>query len=211
MNTELQILSGTMLPTPAEQPTFSQVGDKNVQVGRADNVNQVINIIVPGSIRSAISPTIASGIRLNTDYYNLFVIGNEAFDSDHFILPKDRALTESIAPEIKSQFARLSEDAIAQIKTFPALFASENHLYGQTDDAHTAYVGVVTEIRIQENGIKIYFRLLSPLPQQRLNALASNLALGRASFFNELNRTHWTIKRINLMEELATAGLSVFR
>ena len=30
---------------------------------------------------------------LNTDYYNLFVIGNETFLDGHFIVPKDRALT----------------------------------------------------------------------------------------------------------------------
>ena len=63
---------------------------------------------------------------LNTDYYNLFVIGTETFSDGHFIVPKDRALTESMTDENKAQFSSLTDEAIERIKTFPSLFASEN-------------------------------------------------------------------------------------
>lgn len=148
------------------------------------------------------------GEHLNTDYYNLFVIGTETFDSGHFLVPKDRVLTESIAPEIAEQFAGLSDEAIAQIKTFPSLFTSENHFNGWTDDEHNARLGVVTNVKVQENGVKIYFSTISFVPQQRLNELAFNLAFGRVSGY-ALNRTYWTIKKINLLEELSDAGFQV--
>ena len=78
------------------------------------------------------------GVSLNTNYYNLFVIGEETFCDGHFIVPKDRALTESMSPETKALFSSLSDDAITQIKTFPSLFLSENHDYGRTDEDHQA-------------------------------------------------------------------------
>ena len=148
-------------------------------------------------------------MNLKLDYYNLFVIGDETFCDGHFIVPKDRALTESTSQDVKAQFAALSEDAILQIKTFPSLFTSENHRYGKTDDTHQAYFGLVTDVRIQDNGIKIYFRPLSAIPQQRLNEIAFKLAIQSASSTNELNRTHWAIKKVNLIEELKAAGISV--
>ncbi|WP_455598330.1 hypothetical protein [Cloacibacillus sp.] len=152
---------------------------------------------------------VATSFTLNTNYYNLFVIGDESFSDGHFIVPKDRALTESITPENKEQFSALSDEAISLIKTFPSLFASENHHCGKTDDDHNAILGLVSEVRIQDNGIKIHFQPLWPIPQQRINEIASQLAIQGASSFNELNRTHWAIKRLNLIEELKAAGISV--
>lgn len=146
---------------------------------------------------------------LNTDYYNLFVIGTETFSDGHFIVPKDRALTESMTPENKAQFSALTDEAIARIRTFPSIFASENHYYGKTDDDHQAIFGIVKEVRIQDNGIKIHFQSLWPIPQQRLNEIIFQLAIGGTTSFNELDRTHWAIKRVNLIEELRAAGISV--
>jgi len=210
MGNDLQTSPAANLPANATPTVFTQTGDKNTQVAYANNVNNVINIIVSGALRST-GGTVNASLPLSTEYYNLFVIGNETFNDGCFLIEKDRALTvaEGIAPEISKRYAGLSEDAILQIKTFPALFASENHQYGRTDSNHQAFFGLVTDIRIQENGIKIYFQKLSPVPQQRLNEIAFNLAIKGSSSFNELNRTHWAIKRINLIEELRAAGISV--
>lgn len=146
---------------------------------------------------------------LNTDYYNLFVIGTETFSDGYFIVRKDRALTESMTPENKAQFSALTDEAIARIRTFPSIFASENHYYGKTDDDHQAIFGIVKEVRIQDNGIKIHFQSLWPIQQQRLNEIIFQLAIGGTTSFNELDRTHWAIKRVNLIEELKAAGISV--
>lgn len=151
----------------------------------------------------------STGVSLNTNYYNLFVIGEETFCDGHFIVPKDRALTEYMAPETKVLFSSLSDDAITQIKTFPSLFLSENHDYGRTDEDHQACYGLVTDVRVQDNGIKIHFQPLSSIPQQRLNEIIFQLAIDGTTGFKELNHTHWAIKRLNLIEELRAAGISV--
>lgn len=174
------------------------VGNKNTQVAHANNVNIII--------QSAPANTKPD---LNTEYYNLFVKGDESFSDGHFIITKDRALTEYMPPEAKAQFSSLSIDAISQIRSLPSLFASENHGNGRTDDDHQAYFGIVTDIKPQDNGIKIYFRSFSAIPQQRLNEMAFELSIQGSKSFNELNRTHWAIKRINLIEELKKAGVGV--
>jgi len=208
MNKDLQLTSSSNLATSVAPATFTQTGDKSTQIAHANSVHQVINIFVPGRAHQP-GNAINTCVSLNLDCYNLFVIGEEDFQGESFIIPKDRALTESMSPDAKKQFSALSTDAITQIRTFPSLFTSENHLYGKTDDDHMAFFGLVIDVKIQDNGIKVYFHKLSAIPQQRLNELAFELALGKASSFNELNRTHWAIKRVNLIEELRKVGIGV--
>ena len=74
-----------------------------------------------------------------------------------------------------------------------------------------AVYGYVTDIKVQDNGIKIYFTKLNAFPQQILIDIAAELCIGGARAFNELSRTHWAIKRVNLVEELAKAGCRVFK
>jgi len=206
MNNKLEKIPVDNLPE--NSTILVQTGEKSVQVAQAQNVNHVVNLIMPAMSSGSIgigNPNVA----LNMDYYNLFVIGDETFCDGHFIVPKDRALTECMSQEAKDQFSALGKNAISQIKTFPSIFACENHGYGKTDDAHQAFFGFITDVKIQDNGIKIYFRPLSTVPQQRLNEIAFKIALQGASAINELNRTHWAIKKVNLIEELKAAGISV--
>lgn len=49
------------------------------------------------------------------------------------------------------------------------------------------------------------------MPQQVLIDLAAGLCIGGAKAYNELNRTHWAIKKVNLVEKLEKAGYRVFK
>jgi len=207
MNKELPVIPNNELPANTTQTTFSQVGNDNIQVAHANNVNTVI-IMTPATNNSNGTAT-STGFALSNEYYSLFVIGDETFDGTFFMVEKDRALTiaEGIATEISEKYAKLDDAAIMEIKTFPALFMSENHQYGRTDPDHRAYFGFITDIKVQDNGIKIYFNKYLPIPQQLLNENMSRLAIKGKSGFNELNRTHWAIKRIDLLHELKAAAL----
>lgn len=205
MSNEVQVANSN-LPAPATPQTlFTHSGDNGVQI--ANQQGGTINFFLSSNNGAVYNAANA----INTEYYNLFVVGDEAFNENFFLIGKDRALTtaEGIASDISAKFAALTPEAMAIIKTFPSIFASENHKYGCTDDSHLALFGVVTDIKVQENGIKIYFQRFCSIPQQKLNEIAFNLAIQGSSSFNELNRTHWTIKRINLIEELRAAGISV--
>ena len=66
---------------------------------------------------------------------------------------------------------------------FLLAIATENHSYGKTNEAHYAHYGIITDIKVQDNGIKIYYQFLNSIPQQKLNELFFELGLrGNSSF-----------------------------
>ena len=215
MGKDLQVAASGNLPqinhpTPVE---LTQTGDNNTQIAYVQNFDgtSVTNVIVTGQQPGGSSaPT--RGV-LNRDYYNLFIMGGEtftAFSGGHFIVQKDRALTENVSPDIEKAVNSLHTGAIEFIKTLPTIFASENTRYGRSDDVQQAYFGMVTDVRVQDNGIKIYYQTLNAISQKKLNEIMRELAIDGRPTFNELDRTHWTIKRVNLVEELRDAGITVY-
>lgn len=210
MSNELKNTNPAGLPTAGG--TINQHGQKIYNVGHAENVStgNITNVILPNQQSGSTTATFQNS--LSNEYYNLFVIGGEIFtpfSQGHFIVPKERALTENVSSDIVNLVNSLSDKAIETIKTFPALFADENRMYARADNSQYAAYGFVTNVVKQDNGIKVYYQALNAIPQQELNEIAFNLAIQGTSAFNELNRTHWTIKKINLVEELRDAGISV--
>jgi len=209
MPNELQVAEKAELLSNLPPNTMAQIGNNNTQVAHANTVKSVTNLILP-LVQTKNGATVNT-VSLCRDCYNLFVIEGEAFSDiiGHFTVPKDRALTESIADELKAQFSTLQEDAIARIKSYPSIFASTNRGHGKTDNDHIAHYGIVLDVEPQGNGIKINYYRLSPVPQQRLNEIVVKLGIQYASSFNEFDRTHWTIKEVDLIDELRLAGVSV--
>lgn len=210
MDKELQVVPQQLpqqtQPTPV---SLTQTGNDNTQIAYVARYEQNVAIF-PGAQQTAM-PVIGQGVTFNYDCFNFFVLGGEQYEGAYFIVPKDRALTESTSQEMKDLCASLSPEAIAIIKTFPALFCSENRHYSRTDPDHMAFYGYVTDIKVQDNGIKVYFTKLNQLPQQVLIDLSYELSIAGAKSFTELSRTHWAIKRINLVEVLENAGHRVFK
>lgn len=207
MKNELQKQPSGSLPV--KPTTVKQYGEKNVHVGHAENFNQTLNINYfvqqPGKLPTPVTKT------LNRNYYNLFVIGGEEFINDHFLVPKDRALTKgTLADDLYDNLSTLTPEAIEEIKSYPALFASENTgYYGETDKDQQTIYGIITDIKIQDNGVKIRFNPFTYINQQTINNIAFDLGIRNNTAITELNRTHWTIKRIDLIEALTDAGISV--
>jgi len=204
MSEKLQPISSAFLPSNGASANITLPGDGNTLIAQANMVNMK-SVYIP--VVQANGVTLPTRRTVNEDYYNLFVIGDETFTGGYFIVPKKCALTESIAPELKSLYAKLDMDAIATIKTFPAIFAGKNHQYCCAGSNQEAYLGFVNDISIQDNGIKVSFHLLYAIPQRRLNELACEISIDCASAFNEFDNTHWTIKRINIIEKLRKAGI----
>ena len=213
MSDKLQPATPAVVPNSDTPTTINLPGDGNTLIAHANVVNSssITNVIVAGQHTGGIHAS-ASGA-LNREYYNLFVMGGEtfsAFSSGHFLVPKDRALTECVSPDIKTTVSSFDVDTIEFLKTLPAIFMSENESYARFDDTQQAYFGIVNDVRVQMNGIKICYQALNAIPQRRLVDLMRELdILGRPSF-SELSRTHWAIKHVNLVEELRDAGITVF-
>ena len=125
-----------------------------------------------------------------------------------FLFNPSRALTEGMNKSLKNQFSTLEPAAIRTLYTFPTLFATENHAYGHTDEDHEIGFGFIKQIKVLPSGIKIYPNILFTFPQQQCNANVTDLGFYGDERGNELNRTHWTIKQLDLIEELREMGLS---
>ncbi len=209
MKNELQQVPLSGVPT--NSAVVNQNGGTNVHINNVDNLNQTVNYNVtyiqstPDGKRKSVTQ------KINTDYYNLFVMGGETFEHNHFLVPKNRALTRgSISEDLYERLASLTPDAIEEIRTFPSLFASENtgH-WGNTDKEQLTIYGLVTDIRVQDNGIMIYYQYLNFIPQQKINEFSFELGMGSQRAITELDTTRWTIKKINLIEALTDVGISV--
>lgn len=201
--------SGGLIDGAQAPISVAQTGEKNILVGNANNVNNTINVFLPFYAQQS-QPLMAGGVSLCKDYYNLFVIGGETVETDHFRIDLDRALTESMEPQLKEKYSHLSAEAIEEIKKFPAIVATENHQYGRTDPDHNVVFALVKDIKVQENGVRIEIIPLQTIQQQVFNEHADDFALGRASRFNELNRMHWSIKRIDIIQALKDNGIGTY-
>ena len=110
---------------------------------------------------------------------------------------------------LREEFSTLSDEAVEKIKTFPTLFANENTAYGHTDEDQTLAFGYIRQIKVRKAGIKIYPHFLYLIPQQRLNEALMDLDLWGDNAFNEFNRTHWSIKKVDLISELQELGFQI--
>lgn len=202
------VLQQTNTPTEINLP-----GDNNTLIAHADTVNNEYRpMIVINSPSSGHKQSAMVQVSLNLDYYNLIVVaGDELDETGHVMVDKDRAITESTSEELKKLYAALTPEAIEEIKRFPVIVATENHSYGKTDENHYAHYGIITDVKVQDNGIKVYYMKLNLIPQQKINELLFELGIQGNSNFNELNRMHWAIKRINMVEVLGENGIPLFR
>lgn len=211
MDNKLVTSEPQLLQLGTAQTTVNLPGDNNTLIAHADQVNNEYRPLYVFNNQPNGSITAGTVQEFNPDLYNLIVVGDGDLDgTGHFLVDKRRVITESTAQDLKDAYASLTPEAIKEIKTFPAIIATENHSYGKTDDQHQAIYGIITDVKIQDNGIKVYYQVLNMIPQQKLNDLAMKLGLGSATSFSELNRMHWAIKRINMVEVLREAGIRVF-
>ena len=206
MDNKIQTISVNPL-SPQGQDQYQQTGNDNVMIPNYGTVN--INV-QSQSMVPPINGTFYVPLKVNREYYNLFVLGTEEFDKPYFKMRRDRSLCECMSDETKKKFEVLSQEVIEEIKTLPSLFLAENRPYGKADDDQRVIYGFVSDVKVYDNDVKIYYcGYKSDIVQQRLNELLDELGLYGNSSFNELNRTHWAIKRVDLIQELYEANLPV--
>ncbi len=154
------------------------------------------------------APPLLGGMPFDREFYNLFVIGDEKFESDSFTVAKDQALRACIEQDVKERFFNLRDDSVVdRVLTLPSLFMSENTDYMRSKPGQKALFGRVTELEIGVNTIKISYAVLAQLYQQSVTDISHSLGMLGNPGSSELNNTHWTIKRIDLVKVLTDTGL----
>ena len=197
-------------PSTARRPSqiINQNGEKNTYVQHVDRMENKTYILQNGDEYVPSS----RGKTLCHDYYNLVVFGGctkLTFGQGHALMPKDRCLTEGFfRNKINERLCHLSPEDIEELKRYPALVLNENTGYrGKTDPNQIALYAIIEDIKIQDNGVMIYYQMMSPIKQIEINEIGEALGLQSGSAKTELNRTHWVLKKINLSETLFDARL----
>ena len=209
-----KLIKSCDLPLTVNKYDINQNAHKIYNVDHAENISQnqfVTHNHYFCNESIGIYPP-SSDCGTNPDYYNLIVIPqHERLQLGLGIISinKNRTFTESIDPILKNEFFCLSKESLEKIKTFPAIFATENKYQGYTDEAHMAYYGLITNIHLKSETIEISYIIYNVIPQQKLNEMVDELDIKKANEHNEFNRTHWTIKRKNIISALRKAGFKI--
>lgn len=209
MSEELQVIPPAVLSADQGTPVraLQQQGEKNIYAEHVDNMNVTVQIAPQVLPQNKQSRTIT----FDQTHYNLFV----TFDLDFvrgiesFTMDADRSLTEYMSDELKKEFSTLSDEAVDRIKRFPCIFANENTAYGHTDEDQMLGFGYIRQIKVRRDKIRIYPAIMYLLPQQSLNEALFELDIIGTDSFNEFNRTHWCIKKVDLIEELRELGFQI--
>lgn len=208
---ELQPVS-PMLPSQEHPQQVSvqmeQSGGEGKQFGYVQKYESTKNttvLMIPGNEADDDDDTPDEEIEVDFSCYNLFVITDEQFRGKYFVVPKNKAISESTPADLM-ELADLTPDKIAIVKKYPAIFANQNHSFAKTDDSHRAFFGIIRDIQIKEEGIWVYFHKMRKVRQQVFNEHAADFGIEGTEFKNELDCTHWSIKRVNVLETLEKAG-----
>ena len=123
---------------------------------------------------------------------NLLISGDpEKWKLNTDTFEHDRCLTEYIMPELRTRFGLLGDDEIAQLIQLPAIFAYEqsNH--------KDALIGRIKHITKRQQNVKIDYELTGErIAFDVFSSLESLLDIGKW----ELNRTHWTVKNVDIAD-----------
>ena len=212
MQNEIFPLSPSQTDNLSDVPAFSviQQGKRNVYSERTENM--IINIQTSSDAVPHILPkeaTIAPKT-ICRDFYNLFVINNIDFSkNEYFMMDRDRCLAQYTEDAIKTEFASLSELAQKRILSFPSIFTNENNnglKCGLANEKQMAGFGYIRRMKVRKSGIMVYPQVLYLLPLRTLDEALFNLDLEGTERWNQFDRTHWCIKKIDLISELQELG-----
>ena len=135
--------------------------------------------------------------------FNLLVSGDvNSWEGRPFIIEIDRCVREYTDKEIVERYSELRDDQIEQVQRFPCIFAYEQER--QKDPKF----GLIKNVAIKKERVKIEYDIIEIegfLNWEDLSNMAFDLDISGW----EMNRTHWSIKDVNLPKELALKGIKL--
>lgn len=139
---------------------------------------------------------------LKTEKYNLFVVENEEFKTGSFCIPLSKCMTKHISGENKRLYGAMDAKAFAELKFFPCVFATKNQDYLRTTETHHAIFGVIDDLKLQGNLVKVTYKPYTTFCQNILNNHPSQFGLFAKPVRNEMDDCHWTVKDVDLIQIL---------
>lgn len=151
---------------------------------------------------------ITSNLKPNNDYYNLFVLESEEFDKGYFIINNNDVLLY-LDNNIQSNYSKSKPETLDVAISYPCLFTNKNASYKIAGPDQLSYFGYLTNIEKVDNGYKFLFSIVSALPQDIFNNNTDLFGIKDSHGENELDKIHWSIKKINLVQSIRSLGHNV--
>lgn len=179
------------------------------------NINHstvTFNTVLPSQGASNSAAQLIAIENFSREYYQLLVTGEEdIFNNNYVTVPKEYALSKRYVPaEILGRCSSLSEEGIAELKTFPAIICMENENPGGVAGSHQcAIYAYITQIKIESQAIKVAFCPIALISQKILceKKYAVCFDLNMDCVITDLNRCAWSIHKVNLFEAFKEARL----
>lgn len=131
--------------------------------------------------------------------FSLFISSRpDSWSCSPYEVDRSRAVVEYTANEISERYKFFDENAIKELKNFPALFVTEN-------ETVESRIGYITNIKLRSDTVVIDFEfdpILPALPIGSIEAMRVDINLGSW----ELSRTHWAVKDEPIFDILLRHG-----
>lgn len=141
--------------------------------------------------------TVAREARL----YNLLVTSQSGrWKKTAYEYERGRCVREYTDEDIAAKYKAFGKDDIDTLMAMPCLFAYEDHVN------KAAHLGWLTKIKAGAQAVRLEYKIETGLPAvtpAKVKKLSSELDITDW----ELNRTHWAVKDVNLIQVLITAGI----
>ena len=205
MSDKLQPQNGI---TPVAPGTTNNIGSIDTFVASAGQVQN--NYIFGGSGMPVVGATPNFGVppKMDTEYYNLFVLDTEAWVQGGFRVQKVDALTDT-EPDIVKNLTSLGERELSCIRSYPTIVAMRNAQYGTTAPGSILYYGFINSIQMCETSVIFGFTKLHDISQAIFVDNAVAFSIGKACAYNEFDHPHWAVKHINVVDALRNHGVQV--
>ena len=220
-NDILVIDSATSLPAlPAHQTVNLMNNSGNGTQIHTVSGNYVVNLVLQkeediSAVQELIkigrdsSCTLAELGIMRQDKFNVFVLENEDFKNGVFNLTNGKCLKKHISKENLKRYGKGDPAALAELKTFPCIFATRNLEYKKTSEYHVALLGRLAEITPQREHIKFSFNVCKEVNQNKLNRNMKYLGMFERDARNELDDEGWSVKDGCLLNKLRTIGVEL--
>lgn len=206
-------MSDKLQPQPQNGIMLAAPGATN-NIGSIDtfvaNANQVQNnyIFGGGMPTAGAMPNLGAPPRMDTEYYNLFVLDAEAWVQSGFRVQKVDALKDT-EPDIVKNLTSLGERELSCIRSYPTIVAMRNAQYGTTAPGSILYYGFINSIQKCETSVIFGFTKLHDISQAIFVDNAVAFGIGKACAYNEFDHPHWAVKHINVVDALRNQGVQV--
>ncbi|HAJ46737.1 MAG TPA: hypothetical protein DCL54_09180 [Alphaproteobacteria bacterium] len=132
--------------------------------------------------------------------FNLLISGNdESFRGEPWTLERGRVFEHTEA-NVAAPFRELDQQQLEQLCRFPALIAYEKGV------GLNARIARLVRVRLRDNEVRVEYRFIPDLPAitpEQLENLVWELDIRK----NELFRTHWALKAVDIFSELLAANV----